>query len=82
MSSCYWTAFVLSLLGKPIPVDVDSNIVTSQMLIQKEQLFTADWSVKLMNVQEERTRIKVKEACGHYAKKAYGINGDKALRRK
>jgi hypothetical protein len=52
------------------------------MLIQRAQLLTADWGAKLTNVQEERTRINVKEACGHYATMAYEVNGDKALRRK
>jgi len=51
------------------------------MLVQKAQLPTANWWVKLMNVQEERTRIRVKEACGHYATMAYEVNGGKALRR-
>jgi len=37
---------------------------------------------KLMKVQEERTRINVKEECGHYATMVYEVNGDKALRRK
>jgi hypothetical protein len=75
--SCYCTAFVPSCLGKSLPVDVDglhhSYII---MLIQKAQLLTR-LVAKLMNVQEGRTRINVKAACGHYATMAYEVNGDR-----